>query len=242
MHKLFNKPIGVSFLCAFFTTIAFYSYAQGAPPTGTEAEGATLDLAKVFQGSPIIYTVLFFLSMTSFVLWLYSILTLKSSDLLPEDFQTTIEDHLKHKRYQAAQALCDEEANFSASILSSGLAARKHGNQAVVEAMEAEGKRKGVSLWQRISLLNDIATIAPMLGLLGTVVGMFYAFYDVNRTTESLSHIFDGLGIAIGTTVSGLIVAILSIFFYTSLKFRVSNLLSNVENQVIHLGNHIDKS
>ena len=64
----------------------------------------------------------------------------------------------------------------------------------MIEAMKSEGKRASVHFWQRIGLLNDIAIIAPMIGLLGTVLGMFYAFYDINRSIESISTLFDGLG------------------------------------------------
>ena len=105
--------------------------------------------------------------------------------------------------------------------------------------MQAEGRRCGMNLWQRISLLNDVAVIAPMLGLLGTVLGMFYAFYDNNQTPESIATIFDGLGIAIGTTVAGLIVAILAMVFHTTLKFRLVKLLNVIEDQALNLGNLI---
>ena len=106
--------------------------------------------------------------------------------------------------------------------------------------MQAEGKRCGVSLWQRISVLNDIAIIAPMLGLLGTVLGLFYAFYDVNRSADTLASIFDGLGIAVGTTVVGLVVAILAMVFYATLKLRVVRLLNTIENEAVTLGHLID--
>ncbi len=74
-----------------------------------------------------------------------------------------------------------------------------------------------------------------MLGLLGTVIGMFYAFYDVNRSAESINALFDGLGIAVGTTVAGLVVAILCMLFSTTLKYRLIKTLSHVENEALHL-------
>jgi biopolymer transport protein ExbB len=77
--------------------------------------------------------------------------------------------------------------------------------------------------------------VAPMLGLLGTVIGMFYAFYDVNRSIESINSLFDGLGIAVGTTVVGLIVAILAMIFATTLKYRLVKTLSHVENEALTL-------
>jgi biopolymer transport protein ExbB/TolQ len=74
-----------------------------------------------------------------------------------------------------------------------------------------------------------------MLGLLGTVTGMFYAFYDLNRSMESLSTLFDGLGISVGTTVAGLIVAILAMLSYTFLKYRLIRSMTAVENEAMQL-------
>jgi biopolymer transport protein ExbB len=110
----------------------------------------------------------------------------------------------------------------------------------MIDAMKSEGKRTSASLWQRLSLLNDVVLIAPMLGLLGTVIGMFYAFYDVNRSIESINALFDGLGIAVGTTVVGLIVAILAMVFYTTLKYQLVRTISRVENEALVLFPLID--
>ena len=68
---------------------------------------------------------------------------------------------------------------------------------------------------------------------------MFYAFYDVNRSVESINALFDGLGIAVGTTVVGLIVAILAMLFATTLKYRLVRSLSLVENEALALSTWI---
>src|SRR5208283_4095219 len=108
------------------------------------------------------------------------------------------------------------------------------------ESMRAEAKRSTVGFWQKIGLLSDIAVIAPMLGLLGTVLGMFYAFYDVNRSIESISTLFDGLGISVGTTVAGLIVAILALILQSTAKYRLVRSLSRVETDAHHVASLID--
>lgn len=196
---------------------------------------ATLDLVKVFQGSPIIYSTLLCMSILSFIIWLYSLLTLRVSDMMPEEFMQKIRNQIQQERFEAALDTCKEDQNFASKIIASGLSSRHHGPEMILNSMEAEGRRNGAFLWQRISLLNDMAVIAPMLGLLGTVLGMFYAFYDNTRTPETITSIFDGLGIAVGTTVAGLIVAIVSMIFYTTLKFRIVSLLSSIETNVLSL-------
>ena len=79
-----------------------------------------------------------------------------------------------------------------------------------------------------------------MLGLLGTVLGMFYAFYDLNRSMESVSLLFDGLGISVGTTVGGLVVAILAMILYSISKYRLVKILANVENEAQNFAVLID--
>lgn len=101
----------------------------------------------------------------------------------------------------------------------------------MLETMRAEGKRCTLPFWQRLGLLNDIAIIAPMLGLLGTVLGMFYAFYDMDRSMTSLSHLFDGLGVSVGTTLAGLCVAIISLALHAIAKYRLVSALCRVEAQ-----------
>jgi biopolymer transport protein ExbB len=216
--------------------ISIGAFAQNSQ----EQTNAVLDLGKVFRGSPMIYSTLLILSVFAFILWLYSLLTLKLSDMMPVNFIDKVQLQLQEQRFEAALKTCEEEPNFTSNILARGINVRKHGSQIILETIQSEGKRCATSLWQRVSLLNDVAVIAPMLGLLGTVLGMFYAFYDSNQTPESVAAIFDGLGIAIGTTVAGLIVAILAMVFQTTLKLHIIKLLGRIENQSLKLGNLIE--
>jgi biopolymer transport protein ExbB len=205
-----------------------------------ELGAAKLDLRLIFQGAPLIYSLLIVLSILTLAIWLYSLTTLRLSQMMPREFLDKIRDQLIEKRFEAALLTCQEDENFSATILATGISARRHGPQVMMETMQAEGKRCGIQLWHRISLLHDVVVIAPMLGLLGTVLGLFYAFYDTHRTAESLTAIFDGLGVAVGTTVAGLLVAIFAMICQTMLKYRVVRLLSTVENEVLSLGRMID--
>lgn len=194
-----------------------------------------LDLKKVFGSAPIIYFLLLIMSIASISIWLYSLFTFRPKDIMPEKFRNELRSLLETEQYDLAQKLCASKENLLASLVRSGLSSRNLGPQMMLDAMKYEGKRASTSFWQRLSLLNDVVIIAPMLGLLGTVIGMFYAFYDVNRSIESINSLFDGLGIAVGTTVSGLIVAILAMIFYTTLKYRVVKTLSLVENEALSL-------
>lgn len=212
----------------------------GAIEAAKPPSPVTLDLKAVFESCPIIYSILILLSIGATVIWLYSLFTIKMDTLMPKDFMHTLRAYLTEKQYDEALDYCRREGNFASQLIFSGLSSRNYGPQAVIEAIRTECRRLGGSMWQKISLLNDIAVIAPMLGLLGTVLGLFFAFYDITSATENISSIFDGLGIAIGTTVLGLIVAIMAIVFYTILKYRIASILASIENESIVLVRHVN--
>lgn len=194
-----------------------------------------IDLKTIFFTSPFVYTILATLSIASMCIWLYSLLTFRQKDIMPESFRKELGNLLKQEQYEKAQELCATRGNLLSNLMKTGLVTRSLGASIMIDAMKSEGKRAATAFWQRLSLLNDIAVVAPMLGLLGTVIGMFYAFYDVNRSIESINALFDGLGIAVGTTVVGLIVSILSMIFHTTLKYRIVKSLSMVENEAFTL-------
>jgi len=215
----------------FFLLLFGAIYANTAPASSSQL----VDLKKVFSSAPLIYSLLSMMSVASLALWLYSLATFRAKEMLSADFIDELKRRLSKGAYEEAKSLCLTKSTILSSMVSAGLIARPLGAQVMIDAMKSEGKRAASTLWQRLSLLNDIVIIAPMLGLLGTVIGMFYAFYDVNRSIESINALFDGLGIAVGTTVVGLIVAIVAMIFYTSLKYRIVRTLSQVENEALAL-------
>ncbi|MBS0616091.1 MAG: MotA/TolQ/ExbB proton channel family protein [Verrucomicrobia bacterium] len=193
--------------------------------------GILIDFRQVFAGSPTIYSVLLFMSVASLGLGLYSLLSLRASQLMPREGSDELKKLLMAGEYEAAAAVCQKRNDLFSKMIGSGLSARQFGSNIIVDTMKSEGKRATSSFWQRLALLNDIAIIAPMLGLLGTVLGMFYAFYDLNRSVESITALFDGLGISVGTTVGGLVVAIIAMVLHSMTKYRLVRQLALVENE-----------
>ncbi len=264
MKHLVKKLLAL-FCPLFFLCLPLHLYSEDAKEIGIEKSGifqeakaplngktmisapeesshglSSLNLKEIFSAAPVIYTALLLLSIISFSLWSYTLLTFRGKDALLGKSGEDLKKLLLEKKYDAALAFCNaQKKSIIARLLLTAISSRHHGAQFAVEAMKAEGKRVTSGTWQKISLLNDIVIVSPMLGLLGTVLGMFYAFYDLNRSAETLSTLFDGLGIAVGSTVAGLIVAILSMLFATTLKYRTMKALSTIENEAISLSHPI---
>jgi biopolymer transport protein ExbB len=199
-----------------------------------------VDLKQAFTGSPIIYSLLLAMSIFAVGIWLYAILSLNQSARVSDPLMKNLQNKLNSNQFEEALSLCQESNTLFCKMISSGIHSRRHGLPMMIETMKAEGKRSSIAFWQKIGLINDIAIIAPMLGLLGTVLGMFYAFYDVNRSIESISTLFDGLGISVGTTVAGLVVAILALILHSTAKYRLVRALALVENEAQSVATLID--
>lgn len=208
----------------------------------TSLSSVEIDIQQAFAGAPIIYSILLTMSTIAFCIWLYHLFSLKKEGEISDVFLKNLKNRLNSNHFDDALSLCLHHENLFSKMVASGINTRKHGLPTILESMKAEGKRASVHFWQRIGLLNDIAIIAPMLGLLGTVLGMFYAFYDLNRSIESISSLFDGLGISVGTTVAGLVVAILALILHSVAKYRLVKVLARVENEAQSLGTLIDNS
>ncbi len=190
-----------------------------------------IDLKQAFAGAPIIYSILIGMSTFSFALWFYSMFRIRKEMMAPEYLMLEVKNKLLVNQYDEAQKLLENSPHVLSKMLGSLIDMRRFGSTAMLEAMRSEGKRATVAYWQKLGLLSDIAVMAPMFGLLGTVLGMFYAFYDINRSIESITTLFDGLGISVGTTVAGLIVALFAMMFHSLAKFRLVRSLAIVENE-----------
>lgn len=228
----------MKYLTLVLLALPFVIYPDALPA----APPQLIDIQKIFTSSPFIYSALGLMSIGSMAIWLYTLATFRSKDIMPEPYLSHLRSLLEAQEWNLAKEACSKEPNLLSSIVKAGLTTRELGPAVMIDAMKSEGKRASTPFWQRLALLGDIAIVAPMLGLLGTVIGMFYAFYDVNRSVESINALFDGLGIAVGTTVAGLIVAILSMVFSTTLKYRLVKTLSHVENEAVTLSALIPRS
>jgi biopolymer transport protein ExbB len=219
------------------TTKAQTSYVQNV-----EKKVITIDLKNAFDASPVIYSILLGLSMASLTVALSAYFEMSKKLYIPQPVLDRAKEKIITCRFDEAHEVLEKQTEAIAYMLMGVIDTRKYGLINMKEAMKLAGKRQTQGCWQKISLLSDIALLAPMIGLLGTVLGMFYAFYDVNRSIESLASLFDGLGVSVGTTVAGLLVALFSMGFQTILKHRLMSKSCKVELACETITNYIGQS
>ncbi len=128
--------------------------------------------------------------------------------------------------------LCRKENNTIISkIVLAGLERRNPLDDSAREAMENTARAELTNLWQNINYLSDIVAVAPLLGLLGTVLGMIQAFHAVPLQSASVKTTLLAAGIskAMVCTASGLIVAIPALIAYSYFRGQVQQVTNMIE-------------
>lgn len=121
-------------------------------------------------------------------------------------------------------------------ILAVGLRNRNGPRDIMKESIEEEGRQVALDLERYLNTLGTIASITPLLGLLGTVIGMIKVFAVITSLGVGDPKILaDGISEALITTAAGLSIAIPSVMFYRYLRGRVDELLLKMEAQAIYL-------
>ena len=120
-------------------------------------------------------------------------------------------------------------------ILAAGLRNVKSSREVMKEAIEESGRAVVHDLERFLTSLGTIATVAPLLGLLGTVVGMIEIFGSQTPTGSNPAILAHGISIALYNTAFGLVVAIPAMIFYRFFRTRVDNLAVDMEQQAIKL-------
>lgn len=232
------------FLLVFFITIVVTAIAlpQNQQHTQVFQISSRLNIQKIFSEAPFTYFVLSLLSVSACAIWLYLIFTLSISSFIPARGMDQIKKALKKQDIPFALKLAENSSHDFSKILATALLVQDRDVLTIMETMSSGVRRIAQGFWQRVNLLNEIATIAPLIGLLGTVVGMLYGFYGFNRSSESLLLMLDGMGVAVGTTVGGLVVAIFATFLHMSAKYRLLQILAALEREIEEISLIINES
>jgi len=211
--------------------------AASAPAAGSAAEAAPAApesesyLVFLFRSLGWTFSLTFLaLSFITVALFVMNLLAVRRDALIPETLVQTFEGHLNEKRYQEAYEIAKADESFLGLVLSAGLEKLQSGYAQAIEAMQEVGEVESMKLEHRNSHLGLVGMISPMVGLLGTVVGMVASFRTIaeSPTTPKPSELAAGISQALITTLIGLLIAIPAIGAYNILKNRLARLVLEV--------------
>jgi biopolymer transport protein ExbB len=158
---------------------------------------------------------------------IYYSLTLRRPVFLPASLAAEASEALKGGQPARALEICRHDASLLSRALAAALARRADGYDEMVHAAQSVGQEESMRFHQSIGYLALIGTVAPMLGLLGTVYGMIAAFRAVAEQAGYLQpgRLAGGIYTALTTTLLGLMVAIPAMSAYVFFRYRLLDLL-----------------
>ena len=220
------------------------SFAQVAQSIATH----DMTLQEIFDKGGVLMYPLVLLSIIALAFMIYFIVVLRREQLIPSRFVTGLNALLREGKFSEARAACHASPSAIAAVMEAALdyTLRNNGkpdNALLREIIEGEGARQATMLQNQTQYLQDIAVIAPMIGLLGTVIGMLKAFNVVANDMARAKplELAGGVSLSLITTCAGLAVAIPAMAGYFIFRNRASRLVSEMEVATAKLVSEIEQ-
>ena len=152
-----------------------------------------------------------------------------------KSFMDRIRDYVHDGDIESAQNLCKKSGTPYSRLIAKGLSRIGRPMNDILVAIENTGNIEVANLGKGLPWLSTTAAGAPMLGFLGTVVGMIQAFFSLASagTSANITGLASGVYQARGTTVAGLVVGIIALFAYNYLTARINSVMNRLENNTM---------
>lgn len=215
-------------ICSY--TVPALAVPQGIAENGDaaqqmSAEGRDLDLKSMLRAGGAVGYLIVLLSLLMVALIADHIMNIRRSTLMPPGLAEAVHQRLAERDIEGAKQTCVDNPGFLSRLLHSGLDETGISYGAVEKAMEDAAVEQSARLFRRIEYLSVIGTIAPMLGLMGTVWGMIQAFLEFEqKANPQVSELAPGIYRALITTLLGLGVAVPSLSAFAIFRNRIDEL------------------
>ena len=224
----------------FFTGVA--ALAQDDEPATTTAtatdEGGPVNILKkkFIEGDPRWMTPILVCLVFGLALCIERIITLNLSTTNTNQLVSRVDNALKGGNVNGAKEICKSTPGPVASVLHAGLDRIDEGVEIIEKSIVSYGSVQTGMLERGLVWISLFISIAPMLGFMGTVIGMIDAFDKIEAAGEiRATDVAGGIKIALLTTVFGLIVAIILQLFYNYIISKIDNLVNSMEDASIAL-------
>ena len=202
---------------------------------GDEPVEKTLSIFELITsggvGGMIIMSVLFILSIIAVSIFIERYNAIKRAGKLDENFIFQLKDHVTQGKLDAAKSLCQSNPTPVARMMEKGISRIGRPLKDIAAAVENTGKIEVFRMEKNLALLATISGAAPMIGFLGTVIGMILAFHAMASAGGQIqvAMLAEGIYTAMTTTVAGLSVGILSYMGYNILVSKVDKVVYKME-------------
>ena len=187
----------------------------------------------IVQGGPVLWVIMALSVVACFII-IERLLYLKRISVDEDKLFVRIKASLLEGHYNEALSICDQNLSPFSSLLKIGIENRKRPENVQRDILKDAAALEAPKLEQGLSALGTISSIAPLLGLLGTVTGTMKAFGVLGKfgAVSDPAALATGVSEALITTVGGIVVAVPVVIFYNYFIARVGMILTKLENQV----------
>ncbi|MFD2564902.1 MotA/TolQ/ExbB proton channel family protein [Aquimarina rubra] len=209
--------------------------AQNTKEIDPEAEEKTLSIIDLLlsggTGGVVIIAILFVLLFVAVYIYFERIFAIKAASKYDESFMHQIRDNVAGGKIEAAKILCAQTNNPVSRLTEKGISRIGNPLEDINKAIENAGRLEVYKLEKNVSILATVAGAAPMIGFLGTVIGMILAFHNLASSSGSadMGTLAEGIYTAMTTTVAGLVVGIVAYIGYNHLVVRTDKVIHQME-------------
>lgn len=196
-----------------------------------EAEELTLSYWELaFKGGPVMIPIII-LSLIAVYIFIERYFVIRRLSKEDINFMDKIKDFIHDGKIESAQTLCQSIDTPITKMIEKGIQRIGRPLNDINAAIENVGRLEIYKLEKGLPTLATVAGAAPMIGFLGTVMGMIIAFYDMSNAGSNINValLSNGIYTAMVTTVAGLIVGIIAYFAYNILVAKVEKIVNQLE-------------
>jgi len=185
--------------------------------------------------STIIVVVLFVLLFVALYIYFERTFAIRAASKIDKNFMNQIRDHVMNGKLEAAKILCAQTDSPVARLTEKGVSRIGKPLDDINTAIENAGTLEVYKLEKNVNILATVAGSAPMIGFLGTVIGMILAFHEMASSggQAEMGSLASGIYTAMTTTVAGLIVGIIAYIGYNHLVNRTDKVVHKMEANAV---------
>lgn len=204
-----------------------------------ESEEKTLSIYELVVnggiGSIIIISVLLILLAVALYIYFERLFAIKSASKIDKNFMNQIRDNVSSGKLDAAKMLCAQTDSPVARLTEKGISRIGKPLEDINKAIENAGTLEVYKLEKNVSILATVAGAAPMIGFLGTVIGMILAFHEMATSggQAEMGSLANGIYTAMTTTVAGLVVGIIAYIGYNHLVVKTDKVVHQMEANAV---------
>ena len=186
-------------------------------------------------GGQVVILILLILLITALYIYFERVFAINAVSKTDSNFMNLIKDNVMNGKLDAAKVLCAQTNSPEARLIEKGISRIGKPLEDINTAIESAGTLEVYKLEKNVSILATVAGAAPMIGFLGTVIGMILAFHEMATSggQADMGALAGGINVAMTTTVAGLIVGIIAYIAYNQSVVKTNKVVHKMEAKAV---------